>query len=218
MANASLLSNSALLERAAKPTPPLGEVDAALWSAGRVFCGVDEAGAGPLAGPVVAAACVLPAGLELPPALRDSKQMTERQREEVYAYLTTHPDVRGAVFFGSVERIDSEGIRPVNLEVMRRAATEVLPDGGVVLVDHHHLDMEDGFTVFPLTKGDRRSLAIAAASVLAKVSRDRHMSELDDLYPGYGFASHKGYGTALHRAAIKRLGPSPAHRRSFRLG
>lgn len=195
---------------------PLGEVDRALERAlasdsELVVCGVDESGAGPLAGPLVAAACVLPRGFEHP-LLRDSKLMTERQRSQLFDELSQDPEVSWSVAVASVERIDSDGIRPANLWAMTEAVRGAAPSGGVVLSDARDLELGPEYAVFPLVKGDRRSLAVAAASVLAKVTRDRIMCELDAKHPGYGFAAHKGYGTAAHREAIRRLGLSPVHR------
>lgn len=200
--------------------PALGEVDTQLWAvlgpAGIPVCGTDEAGAGPLAGPLVAAAVVLPTGFGHP-LLRDSKQMTERQRSELYEVIVSHPDLRLSVAVASSREIDRVGIRPANLWAMATAARGVLPGGGVVLSDARDLDLGPAFHTYPLIKGDQRSLAIAAASVVAKVTRDGIMMDLDRVYPGYGFAEHKGYPTRAHREAIATLGPSRVHRRSFQL-
>jgi ribonuclease HII len=192
-----------------------------LWQKGlTVVAGVDEAGCGPLAGPVVAGAVVFPcAWLEegLAGALRglnDSKQLTEAQRENYYAILTTHADIRWAVALVEVETIDRINIYQAAHRAMNLALDQLKPPPEHVLVDGRPVKSMR-FPNTPLVKGDARSYSIAGASVLAKVTRDRLMREFDQLYPGYGFADHKGYGTPQHLAAIQSLGPCPIHRRSF---
>ena len=192
-----------------------------LWQKGLiVVAGVDEAGCGPLAGPVVAGAVVFPcAWLEegLAGALRglnDSKQLTEAQREKYYAILTTHADIRWAVALVDVEMIDRINIYQAAHRAMNLALDQLQPPPEHVLVDGRPVKSMR-FPNTPLVKGDARSYSIAGASVLAKVTRDRMMREFDQLYPGYGFADHKGYGTPQHLAAIQALGPCPIHRRSF---
>jgi ribonuclease HII len=192
-----------------------------LWQKGlTVVAGVDEAGCGPLAGPVVAGAVVFPcAWLEegLAGALRglnDSKQLTEAQREKYYAILTTHADIRWAVALVDVETIDRINIYQASHRAMNLALDQLQPPPEHVLVDGRPVKSMR-FPNTPLVKGDARSYSIAGASVLAKVTRDRLMREFDQLYPGYGFADHKGYGTPQHLAAIQSLGPCAIHRRSF---
>ena len=192
-----------------------------LWRKGlTVVAGVDEAGCGPLAGPVVAGAVVFPcAWLEagLAGALRglnDSKQLTEAQREKYYAILTTHADIRWAVALVDVEMIDRINIYQAAHRAMNLALDQLQPPPEHVLVDGRPVKSMR-FPNTPLVKGDARSYSIAGASVLAKVTRDRLMREFDQLYPGYGFADHKGYGTPQHLTAIKALGPCPIHRRTF---
>ena len=193
----------------------------ALWRQGlTLVAGVDEAGRGPLAGPVVAAAGVFPCGwLEagLDSRLRglnDSKQLTEAQREEYYAILTAHPEIRYAIADADAGLIDRINILQATHRAMNAALEQLRPPPQHVLVDGSPVkSMRLPNT--PLVKGDARSYSIAAASVLAKVTRDRLMREFDRLYPGYGFAEHKGYGTPQHLAAIRRHGPCPIHRRSF---
>ena len=192
-----------------------------LWQKGlTVVAGVDEAGCGPLAGPVVAGAVVFPcAWLEagLAGALRglnDSKQLTEAQREKYYAILTTHADIRWAVASVDVEMIDRINIYQAAHRAMNLALDQLQPPPQHVLVDGRPVKSMP-FPNTPLVKGDARSYSIAGASVLAKVTRDRMMREFDQLYPGYGFAEHKGYGTPQHLTAIKALGPCPIHRRTF---
>jgi ribonuclease HII len=192
-----------------------------LWQNGiALVAGVDEAGCGPLAGPVVAAAVVFPnAWLEtgLPWKLRglnDSKQLTEEQREKYYSILLSLPDVRYAVAKVEVDLIDQINIRQAAWRAMNQALNQIQPKPQHVLVD----GMRIKWLAFPqtaLAQGDGKSYSIAAASVLAKVTRDRIMCELDALYPSYGFADHKGYATPQHYAAIAQHGPCPVHRRSF---
>lgn len=180
----------------------------------RRVAGIDEAGRGPLAGPVLAA-CVLLDPMRPPPeGLDDSKRLGVAKRESLERQIMQEAlDWRIARVGPS--RIDEINILQATLEAMAMALQELDEAPDLVLVD--------GKIPFPcrlplrcLVKGDRRSLNIAAASILAKVARDREMSHLDRLYPGYGFARHKGYPTAEHRAALGRLGPCPVHRRSFR--
>ncbi len=177
------------------------------------FCrvaGVDEAGRGPLAGPLVAAAVVLGHPL---PDLNDSKQLTPEKRAHLYDVLRNGPHAIGIAVVSSGE-IDQIGIQPANYAAMHRAVNQITPLPDYLLVD--------GFEIAgcPLPqcriiKGDCRSQSIAAASIMAKVTRDRIMDELDGQYPQYGFARHKGYGTSEHLDAIARCGPCPHHRRSF---
>ncbi len=172
--------------------------------------GVDEAGRGPLAGPIVAAAVVLDAPIE---HLNDSKQLTAEQREALFERVTNEAAAYGVAIVAPAD-IDRGGIQAANYRAMAEAAAAVEPPPDYLLVDGFSLP---GVTqpCKRLVKGDSRSLSIAAASVLAKVTRDRIMEDLDRECPGYGFAKHKGYGTREHLDAIARLGPSPAHRLSF---
>jgi len=192
-----------------------------LWRKGfKLVAGVDEAGRGPLAGPVFAAAVVLPcswaeAGLDSRlRGLNDSKQLSETQREDYYAILTSHPEIRHAIASAEVELIDRINILQATHRAMNQALAQLQPPPEHVLVDGRPVkSMPLPHTA--LVKGDARSYSIAGASILAKVTRDRLMREMDQLYPGYGFAEHKGYGTPQHLAAIRALGPCPIHRRSF---
>lgn len=176
------------------------------------ICGVDEAGRGPLAGPVAAGAVVLPKDCEIL-YLNDSKKLTPKRREELYDEI-----MEKAVAFGvgliEADRIDEINILQATYEAMRMAISKlgIVPD--VLLNDAvtiPRMDMEQ----VPIVKGDARSISIAAASILAKVTRDRLMAEYDKVYPWYGFAEHKGYGTAAHIEALKKYGPCPIHRKSF---
>ena len=178
-----------------------------------LIAGVDEAGRGPLAGPVVAAAVILPAEFRHA-VLDDSKKLSARKREAIFLELTTDPSVLWSVAIVEAEEIDRLNILRATHEAMRRAI------GGLSIVPDHALI--DGLPVHPfpiaqtaLVGGDGLSLSIAAASVIAKVVRDRLMCKMDNLYPDYGFAQHKGYGTALHLDRLQRYGPCPIHRKSF---
>ena len=192
-----------------------------LWQKGlKLVAGVDEAGRGPLAGPVFAAAVILPCdwsetGVDSRlQGLNDSKQITEAQREEYYAILTSHPNIRYAIASAEADVIDRINILQATHRAMNQALAQLQPPPEHVLVDGRPVKSMP-FPHTALVKGDARSYSIAGASVLAKVTRDRLMCEFDRLYPGYGFAEHKGYGTPQHLAAIQSLGPCPIHRRSF---
>ena len=179
-----------------------------------VVCGTDEAGRGPLAGPVVAAAVVLPEGMTIP-GLDDSKKLTEKKREALYDVILREAAAYG-IAESSPEEIDRINILAASLLAMRRAVEQVRrtiePD--IVLVDGNR-PTEFGIPCRTVVKGDGISQSIAAASVLAKVTRDRLMTELDLRYPAYGFAGHKGYPTKEHKLAVYEFDPSPVHRRSF---
>jgi ribonuclease HII len=192
-----------------------------LWQKGTLHvAGVDEAGCGPLAGPVVAAAVSFPsAWLETGlygklRGLNDSKQLTEEQREHYFAIITGHPDIRHGIAVVDVELIDQLNILQAAHRAMNIALEQLQPAPQHVLVDGRSVKSLK-FPHTPLVKGDARSYSIAAASVLAKVTRDRLMAQLDQQYPGYGFADHKGYSTPQHLAALTQLGPCAIHRRSF---
>ena len=192
-----------------------------LWRKGAtIVAGVDEAGCGPLAGPVVAAAVVFPhawleAGLDRKlRGLNDSKQLTEEQREKFFSILTAHPDIGFAIASVDAETIDRINILEAAHRAMNLALDQLQPPPQHVLVDGRPVKSMP-FPNTALVKGDARSYSIAAASVLAKVTRDRMMREFDQLYPGYGFAEHKGYGTPQHLDALQRLGACPIHRKSF---
>jgi ribonuclease HII len=187
----------------------------ALHEAGiRPVCGIDEAGRGPLAGPLAVAAVILPAGFSLP-GLDDSKRLNPARRERFAAILLADPGVRSALVWVEAREIDRINILEATRAGMRRACLALAERPACALIDG--LAVPD----FPIPQralvgGDGLSLSIAAASVIAKVARDHAMRELDARFPGYGFARHMGYGTRDHLAALARLGPCPAHRRSFR--
>lgn len=184
------------------------------------IAGVDEAGRGPLAGPVFAGAVVFPLYWiteGLPKSLQginDSKQLTSARRDELYTDLTSQPDLVFAVAQVDATIIDQINILQATHRAMNLALARLQPPPQHVLIDGLAVK-SIAFPNTPIVKGDAKSYSIGAASILAKVSRDRLMSELDRQYPGYGFAEHKGYGTPAHMAAIKRLGPCPIHRQSF---
>jgi ribonuclease HII len=192
-----------------------------LWRKGLAYvAGVDEVGCGPLAGPVVAAAVVFPCawlekGLEGKlRGLNDSKQITEQQRERYYSVLTSHAVVRYATASVEATVIDQVNILQAAHRAMNLALEQLHPPPEHALVDGRRVrSLRWPHTA--LVKGDARCYSIAAASVVAKVTRDRMMLEFDRLYPGYGFAEHKGYGTPRHLAALAERGPCPIHRRSF---
>lgn len=180
------------------------------------FCfvaGVDEVGRGPLAGPVVAAAVVLPCGIPLP-RVNDSKQLSESAREELNAAILALPGIQVGIGEADVETIDRMNILNATHLAMRRAVAQ-LRQADFILVDGRPVK---GLPLpsRAIVKGDAKSASIAAASIVAKVYRDRLMVELDAVYPQYGFASHKGYGTAEHLEALRKYGVTPLHRRSFR--
>lgn len=178
--------------------------------------GIDEAGRGPLAGPVVAAACFIPPSLAtLFEDVNDSKKLTEKKREALFERLTNSGILYG-IGFASAAEIDRLNILQATFLAMRRAAYKFLNmPGAVALIDGPHPAAGLTLKQCPIVDGDAKSLSIAAASIIAKVTRDRYMNLLDSLYPGYGFAGHKGYGTAKHLKALTELGPCQEHRRSF---
>jgi ribonuclease HII len=188
-----------------------------LWSEGKwLVAGIDEAGRGALAGPVVAGAVILPPDNSVAAQLqgvRDSKQMTPAQREEWAARIQAVALAWGVGYASHLE-VDALGIVPATLLAVGRAMDSLAINPQHLLLDFLHLPG----AVLPqtsLVKGDARSLSIAAASILAKTSRDHWLESLDEVYPGYGFRTHKGYGTKAHRLAIERLGMCAIHRRSF---
>jgi ribonuclease HII len=192
-----------------------------LWQQGLTHvAGVDEAGCGPLAGPVIAAAVVFPQSWRetgLPATFRglnDSKQLTGDERGKFYERLTSHPEVRFAIASVDVETIDRINIRQAAWQAMHRALDQLQPRAEHVLVDGLRIKWLP-YRQTPLVQGDARSYSIAAASVLAKVTRDRLMLEYHAQFPEYGFDSHKGYGTARHLAAIEKFGACPIHRKTF---
>ncbi len=185
-----------------------------------LIAGVDEAGRGPLAGPVVAAAVMFPAEwIEqgLPRALHglnDSKQLTAAERENFFSVLTSRPEVRHAIAWSDHAVIDEINILQATFRAMNEALAQLNPSPLHALIDGHLRSSARGEQT-PIIEGDAKSYSIAAASVLAKVTRDRMMLECGRQWPEYGFAEHKGYGTKAHLAALARHGPCPVHRMTF---
>ena len=177
-----------------------------------LICGIDEVGRGPFAGPVVAGAVILPPGCRIL-YINDSKKLSEKKREELYPVILEQALAVG-IGMASPQRIDEINILQATYEAMRLAIKNLSVTPDILLNDAVTIP---GVTVrqVPIVKGDEKSLSIAAESIVAKVTRDRMMAEYDKEFPGYAFASNKGYGTAGHIAALKAYGPTPIHRRSF---
>ena len=179
-------------------------------------CGCDEAGAGPLAGPVYAAAVILPLGVDVP-GLNDSKKLTEKKREQLFPMIQ-QTALAWAVARVEAEEIDATDILSARMKAMQMAIDALELPADFALVDGNRDRGKSAAITTPhelIVKGDSRSASIAAASVLAKVSRDRWMEEVAGQYPQYQFEQHKGYGTKLHYELLRQYGPSPIHRRTF---
>ena len=176
------------------------------------ICGIDEVGRGPLAGPVVAGAVILPKGKRIL-YVNDSKKLSEKKRDELFDVIKEEALSYG-IGIVSPERIDEINILQATYEAMRDAVSQLSVQPDLLLNDAVTIPGID-IKQIPIIKGDAKSLSIASASILAKVTRDRLMTEYDSLYPEYGFAKHKGYGTKVHIEAIKKYGPCPIHRRTF---
>lgn len=176
------------------------------------ICGIDEAGRGPLAGPVVAGACILPKDAQIL-YLNDSKKLSAARRESLYDEICEKA-LAYSVGIISPQRIDEINILQATYEAMQQAVSKLSLEPDLLLVDAVTIPKVSMKQV-GIIKGDAKSVSIAAASILAKVTRDRMMTEFDAVYPEYGFAKHKGYGSAAHIQAIKEYGPSPIHRNSF---
>lgn len=177
-----------------------------------MICGVDEAGRGPLAGPVCAAAVILPRNLEIP-GLTDSKKLSDKRRRELFPIIKEQAIAYG-IGFASHEEIDEINILQATFLAMERAMAQLQVKPELALIDGNR-EKDFGLPVKTIVKGDALSASIAAASVLAKVSRDDVMLEMAQQYPGYGFEIHKGYGTKAHYEALRKLGTCPIHRMSF---
>lgn len=189
------------------------EFDAAVRAVHPAFCGVDEAGRGPLAGPVYAAAVILDSACPIA-GINDSKKLSEKKREALFDVICA----RAAAFSvasATVEEIEEYNILGATFLAMRRAVAGLGETVQYALIDGNRLPPHLPVPGECVVKGDALSASIGAASILAKVSRDRVMREMDAVYPGYGFAVHKGYGTAAHIEALHRLGPCPIHRAGF---
>ncbi len=176
------------------------------------ICGIDEVGRGPLAGPVIAGAVILPKDCDIL-YINDSKKLSERKREELYDEI-----LQSAISFGigsiPPNKIDEINILQATLEAMKQAVNNLKVEADILLIDAVTIP-NMSIRQVPIIKGDAKSISIAAASILAKVTRDRYMVAYDKIFPGYGFADNKGYGSKQHIEAIKRLGPTPIHRKSF---
>ena len=189
------------------------EIENSLYSEDiRVICGVDEAGRGPLAGPVCAAAVILPKGLEIP-GLTDSKKLTDKKRRELFPVIQEQAIAWG-IGFATEQEIDEINILQATFLAMQRALDQLTVKPDLALIDGNR-EKDFGIPVKTVVKGDSLSANIAAASVLAKVTRDDLMVEMAETYPGYGFEIHKGYGTKAHYAALREHGASPIHRMTF---
>ena len=176
------------------------------------ICGIDEVGRGPLAGPVVAGAVILPKNCSLL-YLNDSKKLSEKKREELYDEIMGTALAVG-IGYNTPARIDEINILQATYEAMREAVGALSPEPDLLLNDAVTIP-GIGIRQVPIIKGDAKSVSIAAASIVAKVTRDRLMVKYDEIYPEYGFASHKGYGSSMHIEAIRKYGPTPIHRKSF---
>ena len=189
------------------------EIEDGLYSQGILsICGVDEAGRGPLAGPVCAAAVILPAHLEIP-GLNDSKKLTDKKRRELFPIIKEQAIAYG-IGLASHEEIDEINILQATFLAMQRAIDQLEGKAEFALIDGNR-EKDFGLPVMTVVKGDSRSANIAAASILAKVTRDDILEEQAKLYPQYGFEIHKGYGTKAHYEALRTYGPSPIHRMTF---
>ena len=182
------------------------------YAAVSAICGIDEAGRGPLAGPVVAGAVILPKDCEIL-FLNDSKKLSEKKREALFLEIQEKAETWGVGVVGP-EVIDEINILQATYQAMRKAIAGLKVQQELLLNDAVTIPGVE-IPQVPIVKGDAKSLSIAAASIVAKVTRDHMMVEYDQIYPQYGFGKHKGYGTAAHIAALKEYGPCPIHRRSF---
>lgn len=178
-----------------------------------IICGVDEAGRGPLAGPVCAAAVILPKDLEIE-GLNDSKKLSEKKREQLFDIITEKA-LSYCVAYGTLEEIEEKNILNATFLAMNRAIDGLNVKPNFALIDGNKIPTGIKVPAAAVVKGDAKSMSIAAASILAKVSRDRLLMEYDKKYPVYQFAKHKGYGTKLHTDLIKEFGPCEIHRLSF---
>ena len=189
------------------------EIEDSFYAEGvQVICGVDEAGRGPLAGPVCAAAVILPKDLELP-GLTDSKKLTDKKRRELFPLIQEQAVAYG-IGFATEQEIDEINILQATFLAMQRALDQLAVKPDLALIDGNR-EKDFGVPVKTVVKGDSLSANIAAASILAKVSRDNLMEEQAKIYPQYGFEIHKGYGTKAHYAALREFGHSPIHRMTF---
>ena len=210
-----------LVEQAKKRAEKLEQEKQRIWELSKFereyaaegyVCGIDEVGRGPLAGPVAAAAVILPKDCDIL-YINDSKKLSAAKREELYEEIMAKAVAVGIGIVGP-ERIDEINILQATYEAMREAISNLQVKPDILLNDAVTIPMVE-IKQIPIIKGDAKSISIGAASIIAKVTRDRMMEEYDAVYPGYGFASNKGYGSAEHIASLKEQGPTPIHRRSF---
>ncbi len=202
-----------MAKRRKAETVDLWELENRLYDEGlRLICGVDEAGRGPLAGPVCAAAVILPRGY-LPEGLNDSKKLSEKKREALFPQIREHA-VAWSVACATVEEIERENILQATFLAMNRAISGLSLQPDYALIDGNR-NREIHIPSLAVIGGDGICASVAAASILAKVTRDHLMLELAEQYPQYGFEKHKGYGTKAHYEALKKFGPCPVHRMSF---
>ncbi len=194
-------------------TQTMWEIEDSLYAQGvEILCGVDEAGRGPLAGPVYAAAVILPRHLEIP-GLTDSKKLSDKKRRELFPIIQEQATAFG-IGFASEAEIDEINILQATFLAMKRALAQLPIRPDLALIDGNR-ETDFGIPVKTVVKGDSLSANIAAASILAKVSRDDYMLRLAEAYPQYGFDIHKGYGTKAHYQALREFGPSDVHRKTF---
>lgn len=195
----------------------LWELERGCWAEGhKLVCGCDEAGAGPLAGPVYAAAVILPRELDIP-GLNDSKKLTPKKRDGLYDIIVEQAEAWSVAWVDHQE-IDATDILSARMNAMQRAIDGLKVQPDFALIDGNRDHGKAGAVITPhamVVKGDSLSASIAAASILAKVSRDRYMGEMAAVYPVYGFERHKGYPTQLHYQRLRQYGPCPIHRRTF---
>lgn len=192
------------------------DIEKSLWEKYQLICGVDEVGRGCFAGPVVAGAVIFAPDCKFPDGIADSKLLKPKKREDLAKRIE---DCAAAFALGesSVEEINEMGIGRATQAAFERAVNSLNPKAEFILVDAFYIDYFDKLFQKPIKNGDKLSISIAAASIIAKVYRDQLMEKLEEEYPEYGFAKHKGYGTREHREAIKKKGLSPLHRTSFNL-
>lgn len=211
----------ALIRRSEKQREALGKETARIYQLQQyerdyekegLICGIDEVGRGPLAGPVVAGAVILPKNCEIL-YLNDSKQLSAEKREQLYDVILEHAVAVG-IGIVSPQRIDEINILQATYEAMRQAIEKLNPQPAVLLNDAVRIP-QVAIQQVPIIKGDAKSVSIAAASIVAKVTRDRMMEQYEEVFPGYGFARNKGYGSKEHIEALQTMGPTAIHRRSF---
>lgn len=193
------------------------DIESSLWKRGyNLICGVDEVGRGSFAGPVVAGAVIFSSDCEFPQGIADSKLLKAKRREELESGIKNKA-VAWAIGEASVEEINEVGIGKATQTAFQKAVSALDPKAEFIIIDAFYIDYFDKSFQKPVKNGDKLSVSIAAASIIAKVYRDKLMKKLAEIYPQYGFAKHKGYGTKSHQEAIRKYGLSKVHRKSFNL-